>query len=135
MKTCSKCLIQLPFSSFNKRPKRPGQYQSTCKECNKEYQKQHYKNNKNKYLIKAKIHREKIKEKIRKIKESAPCKDCNKYYHYCQMDFDHISNKSNNISTMAGNDGRSWESIKKEISKCELVCSNCHRLRTFKRKL
>jgi hypothetical protein len=30
-------------------------------------------------------------------------------------------------------DGFSWAAIKKEISKCEVVCANCHRIRTHKR--
>jgi hypothetical protein len=27
-------------------------------------------------------------------------------------------------------DGFSWAAIKKEIAKCEVVCANCHRVRT-----
>jgi hypothetical protein len=30
-------------------------------------------------------------------------------------------------------DGFSWKAIKKEIEKCEVVCANCHRIRTHDR--
>ena len=41
------------------------------------------------------------------------------------------NDKSFEIST---NSGKSLEDIKKEIEKCEIVCSNCHRIRTHKRR-
>lgn len=69
---------------------------------------------------------------IRTLKESVPCMDCNKKFPYYVMDFDHVTNdKSFEIST---NSGKSLENIKKEIEKCEIVCSNCHRIRTHKRR-
>jgi hypothetical protein len=30
-------------------------------------------------------------------------------------------------------DGFSWKAIMKEIQKCEVVCANCHRIRTYAR--
>lgn len=65
--------------------------------------------------------------------KSAPCTDCMQVFPPCVMDFDHISdNKEWNVGKMA-NSKYSFERIKAEIAKCELVCSNCHRIRTYKR--
>jgi hypothetical protein len=49
------------------------------------------------------------------------------------MDFDHISdNKSFTISD--GSVNQSIERLITEIKKCEVVCANCHRIRTHKRR-
>jgi hypothetical protein len=51
------------------------------------------------------------------------------------MDFDHMGghHKKNNVSRMMLTDC-SLKTIKEEIKKCELVCANCHRIRTFRRR-
>ena len=50
-------------------------------------------------------------------------------YPYYVMDFDHIEDKVGAVSQLikANNIG----ALKKEIEKCEIVCANCHRRRTF----
>jgi hypothetical protein len=47
------------------------------------------------------------------------------------MDFDHLDGdtKDFNIASFKVL-GLSWHSVLLEIDKCELVCSNCHRIRT-----
>jgi hypothetical protein len=71
-----------------------------------------------------------IKEEVDEIK-SRPCADCGVQYPPHVMDFDHIGDdKAFNISRMYSH---SREAIMKEIQKCEVVCSNCHRIRTHAR--
>lgn len=68
---------------------------------------------------------------IKELKESTPCKDCNKQYPYYVMHFDHLRDKKFNIGS------RTSTGIKKlisEIEKCEIVCANCHAERTHQRK-
>lgn len=96
------------------------------------YAKNHYNKNKDRYILRNKKQRNAILDFISNIKSWKSCKDCWNIYPNCAMDFDHLSDKEFNISASA----RKWfskEKILKEISKCELVCSNCHRIRTFKR--
>lgn len=69
---------------------------------------------------------------IRDIKTNAYCKDCNKQYPYYVLDFDHIKDKKFTIGHFYK--ASSKEKLLEEISKCELVCSNCHRIRTHNRK-
>jgi hypothetical protein len=107
------------------------------KESEREYQKKHYIANKELYKERAKKSRialrDRNREYVRSIKETNPCKDCGKFYHYSQMDFDHINdNKINGVARLT-NTSLSIERIKSEIEKCELVCSNCHRFRTWQR--
>jgi hypothetical protein len=49
------------------------------------------------------------------------------------FDFDHIEwkDKTNSISAMTLS---SFDAIHKEITKCQLLCSNCHRLHTHNNK-
>jgi hypothetical protein len=63
------------------------------------------------------------------------CVDCEQTFPSVCMDFDHIRGKKvAGISYMAQH-GYSLESIKSEIAKCELVCANCHRIRTWVSKI
>lgn len=77
--------------------------------------------------------RDRNKEYIRQIKEKYPCKDCGQHYHYSQMDFDHITGKKRHNLARYANSAVSIATIKDEIKKCELVCANCHRYRTWLR--
>ena len=141
---CSKCNIEKPSSEFHKRADRPSGLQPHCKECErkrnleridslKDYSKKSYMINKDKVCIKsAKTGKEKL-EKIQKIKSETPCKDCGQKFHYSQMDFDHLDDTQKSFELNQAR-WRKWEEIEKEINKCELVCANCHRLRTFNRK-
>lgn len=91
----------------------------------------HYYANRDVYLEKAKRRREEIKQYVNNLKESSPCSDCGKKYPYFVMDFDHIDEKSIEIHVL-----RSLSSKKRldeELAKCELVCANCHRVRTYNR--
>lgn len=78
------------------------------------------------------IKRRELSEYVRKEKDK-PCLDCNiKYPHYV-MEYDHIGDdKISTVSNMV-NSAVSLKKLQTEIAKCELVCSNCHRERTFSR--
>lgn len=76
--------------------------------------------------------REEINDYIRSVKESSPCMDCGIYYAYWIMDFDHTSEKSFDIASYK-NHTKSLQRVKDEIAKCDLVCANCHRDRTYSR--
>lgn len=66
---------------------------------------------------------------VRKLK-SVPCMDCGQRYPYYVMDFDHREDKEFTISKRRA---YSIEKLLAEIAKCDVVCSNCHRIRTFNR--
>lgn len=73
----------------------------------------------------------KRKQAIRDYKESHPCVDCGVQYHYCVMQFDHIRGvKKFEISQSKK---RSLKVVAEEIAKCDLVCANCHAIRTHTR--
>lgn len=71
---------------------------------------------------------------IQELKEKTPCMDCKMQYPYYVMDFDHVRGiKHKNVAELIPS--LSKKKIDEEISKCEIVCSNCHRIRTHLRKV
>lgn len=76
-----------------------------------------------------------IYDLLAKIK-SEPCGDCGGRFDPECMDFDHrdASTKKAAVARIVAN----WpieEIVLNEVAKCDLVCANCHRLRTKKRRL
>lgn len=126
MKTCTKCSTEKDESEFSKR--RNGLH-SWCKVCHKTYKDKHYRDNIKSYKDRLKQDKLRFREFIRQEKDK-PCTDCGRHYPYYVMDFDHLQNKKFNISRMYS---YGIEKIKIEIAKCELVCANCHRIRTWRR--
>lgn len=74
--------------------------------------------------------REKLAKLNRKLKEGKPCTDCGIIYPFFVMQFDHLDG-SDKVTTVS----RLWseKTIIEEASKCELVCANCHAIRTYVR--
>ena len=71
---------------------------------------------------------------IQDIKSKTPCMDCKNSYPYYVMDFDHVrGRKHKNVAELIPT--LSKKKIDEEIAKCEVVCSNCHRIRTHERKI
>lgn len=76
-----------------------------------------------------KIRRRAWRERLAALK-SKPCADCKQSFPHFVMDFDHArGTKVNNLSRMV-NRALKWEKVEAEIEKCDLVCSNCHRIRS-----
>jgi formate-dependent nitrite reductase cytochrome c552 subunit len=105
---------------------------STCAECHNTYQKAWYKRNPWSTNASSKRRKQAIRDMIIKEK-SKPCVDCDKAYPYYVMDFDHVRGDKKFGLGEAAVKMRSLQSIQEEIDKCDLVCANCHRERTFKR--
>lgn len=62
-------------------------------------------------------------------KVNKPCADCQGLFNAWQMDFDHLANKKFSLGKVK-RVSCSIETIYQEMQKCELVCANCHRVRT-----
>lgn len=70
---------------------------------------------------------------IDQLKTENPCADCEGRFKACQMDFDHTNDKKAGVARLLSSVA-SLETIKNEIAKCDLVCANCHRVRTQARR-
>jgi hypothetical protein len=67
--------------------------------------------------------------------KDVPCMDCGQRFPpYC-MDFDHRdpAMKVTEVASLTTS-GHSVQTVLDEIAKCDIVCANCHRKRTFNRR-
>jgi len=75
--------------------------------------------------------RKRNQDYVNKVK-AAPCMDCGISYPPYVMDLHHRdpSTKYKAVATMVPQ-GCSIKRIQAEIDKCDLICSNCHRIRHY----
>ena len=79
--------------------------------------------------------RARVREFVRAFKETHSCRDCGMSYPHYVMDFDHVFGvKTADVSDLMSRGSCSIHRIQTEITKCQLVCANCHRKRTFLRQ-
>ena len=107
-------------------------YYHRTKEERKKVHGAYYRKNSDAYKKRAVERKRNLRVRVSKLKEG-PCGDCGGTFNPVCMDFDHRdpTKKDNNVSHGVSR-GWGWDRIKKEIEKCDLVCANCHRVRTFK---
>lgn len=71
-------------------------------------------------------------ELVNIIKLMSQCVDCGYDKHPVALEFDHIPGtiKLNNVASLVRG---GLKKLFEEIDKCEVVCANCHRIRTTER--
>lgn len=134
VKTCTKCSVEKTIEQFSLQSKATGKRSTRCKECMATTIKEHYQKYKQQYAEKSAKRRASVMKEIVKLKESKPCMDCGRQYPYYVMDFDHRdrAEKKDGIARLIRSEVLGI--VLSEIAKCDLVCSNCHRIRTHTRK-
>ena len=127
MKTCSICKEEKTLDCYNKNRGKKDGLNTICRECSNARSKQYYASN-------SEHHKKVIAQRNRCIRKNnrskldafkvQGCSLCNEK-DVCCLDFHHVSeDKDYAVSNMVG---LSWKKILEEISKCILVCANCHR--------
>lgn len=61
-----------------------------------------------------------------------PCLDCGGRFHHSAMEFDHLP-QFQKFFDLSRCRQRKFDEVLRELKKCELVCANCHRVRTWGR--
>jgi hypothetical protein len=133
-KICVQCKQELELSAFNKSKARKDGHQTMCRECWKVYYKENYYlqgKEKERLARKRKLSVAAIREYIAQQK-SVPCADCKGIFPPYVMDFDHLGIEEK-LFNIGGSTAKSLKAVKAEIAKCEVVCANCHRIRTHSR--
>lgn len=136
MKLCSVCHRSLQLGAFNRHAGRRDGLQRHCRECSKAMYSRYYAKDAERARLRSRNEqrRAELIEVVRRAK-SKPCADCGLEYPYYVMDLDHVrGSKSFTISTLVTRSSVTLQRLEAEIAKCEVVCSNCHRIRTYARQ-
>lgn len=76
--------------------------------------------------------RSKNMKHVQEYKQNHGCSDCKEDYPYWILELDHVrGTKIGNLSVMVKQN--TLEEVIAELEKCDVVCSNCHRNRTWNR--
>lgn len=133
-KICSVCKRTLPLEEFAKNRARRDGLQSQCKECHRKMNQKSYKSTK---AISNLLKYEKREAKVAKIKAylldyklEHPCIDCG-FAVVETLDFDHREGVTKLFNVSNGAFSKTLQSVENEVAKCDVRCSNCHRIKTY----
>jgi hypothetical protein len=134
-KTCARCGETKNIEEFAFRIKAKNIRQSYCGDCFKIIRRESYEKNKQTSRDKNKRLRERNLKWYREFKKTLKCNRCPED-HPATLDFHHKdSDEKEFIVSHMIRDCYSIERIKREIDKCEVLCSNCHRKHHHEEKL
>jgi hypothetical protein len=124
-KVCTTCRKEKALTDFRKDSRRLDGLQSWCKQCAREHHKSAYTS---KYGDSAKVatnvRMNKAKEWLLEYKRSRGCCSCPEQSVHC-LTFHHIDPREKDF-TLGASLSRSLSKIQQEVSKCVVVCRNCH---------
>jgi len=132
MKRCSRCGAVKSYAEFHKYNRGDG-YQAWCKTCRRAYDHDYDLRNHRRWADKKLAWQRSRIAWVREMKTGKTCSDCGGAFPPEAMQWDHLPGTvklgeiSNNMTTW------SRKLIFEELAKCELVCANCHAIRTFRR--
>jgi hypothetical protein len=112
-----------------------GVFQSWCRECRKAYSRQRdqAKRDAGTPARKWRGYQE-ARALVDQIKVERGCADCGYRTHPAALDFDHLPGTEKHTTVANLIAFGQTAKIMAEIEKCEVVCANCHRIRTHERQ-
>jgi hypothetical protein len=131
MKVCGNCGLAKPDGCFHRSTSRG--LQAWCKECRKAYDAAYHQRHRERRRLQKKQNRVDFMAWYHGLKKGKPCADCGAVLPTLAMHWDHLpgAEKIDHVGTLRQTNSR--RRILAEIAKCELVCANCHALRTLAR--
>lgn len=133
MKQCVTCGEFKEKSEFNWRSKIRGKRWGTCKQCQSKQRARWYKKNKDRHVKNVQERKKRVIQETQQYVwdylSTHPCVDCGET-NPVVLEFDHVRGKKKAIVSRLIAYGYGLDTIKKEIAKCEVRCSNCHKIKT-----
>lgn len=125
---CARCRKTKPVGAFS--PRKSGKRNALCKPCRVDYQREWLKKKKNK-----EAHERRVEERKQRLKalvdefKTRPCSDCGEMFPPYVMECDHVrGTKIDDICRLVRRANKPL--LLAELEKCEVVCTNCHLIRT-----
>lgn len=117
---CPKCGETKPAREFYRNQNRKSRRVHNCRKCENAASRRRYQSR---------------LDFIREYKLERGCADCGYKGHPAALEFDHLPQfeKKYTISQITARMAIPHEVVLEEIAKCEVVCANCHRVRTYAR--
>jgi hypothetical protein len=135
-KVCTICNSNTNINDFFWKNKSLNKRHTQCKSCYKKSRNNvdYYQRTRQAHLLRAKIRNKKIytenRIKVWEFLKNNPCIDCG-INNPIVLEFDHRDkdDKLMEVCKMT-RQSYSWKKISDEISKCDVRCANCHRIKT-----
>lgn len=122
-KACASCDRVLPVAQFKLRSgngRQAGQRNTMCNRCL--------------YVKYTRPEAQRKTQVISEYKLSVGCVDCGFNAHPAALEFDHLPGSDKKFNVMEKVGSYSLDRIWQEVAKCEVVCANCHAIRTTERR-
>jgi hypothetical protein len=130
-KKCGRCGEEKSLNEFHRR--RTGR-QAWCKPCRRLYDAQYHQKTRERRIKQKRVLHDAFVTWCRSLKEGKPCADCAKIFHPVAMQWDHLPGTIKNASLGDLTRRHNRRRVLEEIGNCELVCANCHAVRTLNRQ-
>jgi hypothetical protein len=124
---CTRCGMFKPVTEFHRRGRGRPRW---CKSRRRDSA--YYDQVRDVRRVQRHAHRKALVARMRELK-LAPCVDCGRSFHPVAMTFDHRpgATKVDDLSNLARRGCTGLFEL--ELEKCDLVCANCHAIRTYLR--
>lgn len=97
----------------------------------KNYTQKYYREHRDYFLKRNQERKRQFREYYMENKNK-PCTDCKVQFDPICMEYDHRDPSTKLFNVSQPQSVSSLQKLKDEIAKCDVVCSNCHKLRTWR---
>jgi hypothetical protein len=122
VRKCTACGVEYPESKFKRRGGRQSHTRHTmCNRCL--------------YVRYTRPNAQRNTQVVQDYKVQAGCADCGFNKHPAALEFDHRPGVDKKFNVMEKVGSYSMTKVWDEIAKCDVVCANCHAIRTTERRV
>lgn len=134
MKRCCRCQQTKDLVDFHRSRLRADGVQTVCKACRTHLDSERYRTARAAGVLwkRSNPKKDSTQAWIVSLKTGHACTDCGRVFPPAAMQWDHLPGTTK-VADVSGLRNRTREAILAEIAKCELVCVNCHTIRTVRR--